>query len=102
MALASIAILTFADPISHLVGKCFGRIPSILDRRKNIEGHVVGFLASSAIALFFVSPLLAFAGSFIAVTFESMIIEVQKMKLDDNLIIPLAAGTAMYLLSVWI
>jgi len=34
--------------------------------------------------------------------FESLIIEIQKIELDDNLIIPLAAGTIMYVLKIWI
>ena len=98
IALASITILTFADPISHLIGKTFGRIQSPLDKTKNIEGHIAGALISSLMAMFFVSPYLAIAGSLIAMLFESLIIEIQKIQLDDNLIIPLAAGTTMFLI----
>ncbi len=98
IALASIIILTFADPISHLIGKTFGKTKSILDKRKNIEGHIAGALISSLMAMFFVSPGLAIAGALTAMLFESIIIEIQKIQLDDNLIIPLAAGTAMFLI----
>ena len=97
IALASIAILTFADPTSHLIGALFGKTKSFFDKGKNIEGHLAGFIISSLIAMFFVQPALAIAGSLTAMTFESLIIEIQKIKLDDNLIIPLAAGTAMIL-----
>ena len=99
IALASIVILIFADPASYLVGKLFGRTRSFLDNRKNIEGNIAGFIVSSLLALFFVSPLLAISGSLIAMLFESIIIEIQKIKLDDNLIIPLAAGTTMLLIA---
>lgn len=98
IALASITILTFADPISHLVGKLFGRTKFFLDKRKNIEGHIAGFIVSSILALFFVPPVLAISGSLIAMLFESIVIEIQKIQLDDNLIIPLAAGTTMFLI----
>ena len=98
IALASIIILIFADPTSHLVGKLFGRTRSFLDRRKNIEGNIAGFIVSSLFAMFFVHPVLAISGSLIAMLFESLIIEIQKIQLDDNLIIPLAAGTTMLLI----
>lgn len=98
IALASISILVFADPISHLVGKFLGKTKSFLDKTKNIEGHIAGALVSSLIAMFFVSPVLAIAGSIMAMLFESIIIEIQKIELDDNLIIPLVAGTTMFLI----
>jgi dolichol kinase len=83
IALASIIILTFADPVSHLIGKLFGKTKSFIDKRKNID---------------FVHPLLALAGALSAMLFEAIIIEIQKIELDDNLIIPLAAGTTMFLI----
>jgi len=98
IALASITILIFADPISHLIGKFFGKTKSFLDQRKNIEGHIAGVIVSALLAMFFVHPILAIAGSLAAMLFESLIIEIQKIELDDNLIIPLAAGTAMFLI----
>lgn len=98
IALASIIILTFADPISHLIGKFLGKTRSFLDKRKNIEGHIAGAIISALFAMFFVPPILAFSGALAAMLFEAIIIEIQKIKLDDNLIIPLAAGTAMFLI----
>ena len=98
IALASITILTFADPISHLIGKLFGKTKSFLDKRKNIEGHIAGAIISALFAMFFVHPALAFVGALVAMLFEAIIIEIQKVKLDDNLIIPLSAGTAMFLI----
>ena len=98
IALASIIILVFADPVSHFIGENFGKIPWI-DKRKNIEGHLAGFVVSALFAMVFVSPLLAIAGSFGAIVFESLVIEIQKIKIDDNFIIPLVAGTIMLLIS---
>jgi dolichol kinase len=98
IALASITILVFADPVSHLIGKVFGKTKSPFNETKNIEGHIAGAIISSLMAMFFVHPVLAFSGAIIAMLFESLIIEIQKIQLDDNLIIPLAAGTAMFLI----
>jgi len=99
IALASMIILIFADSTSYLVGKLFGKTKSFIDKRKNIEGNIAGFIVSSLFAMFFVSPLLAISGSLVAMLFESIIIEIQKIELDDNLIIPLAAGTTMFLIA---
>ena len=99
IALASIIILVFADPVSHFVGKTFGKIKLPLDKEKNVEGHLAGFIVSSLFAMFFVSPILAISGSLVAMLFESLIIEIQKIRLDDNFIIPLVAGTTMLLIT---
>ncbi len=101
IALASMIILIFADPTSYLVGKLFGRTKSFIDQRKKIEGNIAGFLVSALFAMFFVHPMLAISGSLVAMLFESIIIEIQKIELDDNLIIPLAAGTAMVLMAMF-
>lgn len=78
IALASIIILTFADPISHLIGKNFGKKKFFIDKRKNIEGHITGTIISSIFAMFFVHPILALVGSLIAMFFESIIIEIDR------------------------
>jgi dolichol kinase len=98
IALASITILTFADPISYLVGKVFGKIKTPLNLKKNIEGTIAGTLISSMLAVFFVPFYLAFSGALIAMIFELLIIKIQDIQIDDNLIIPLTAGTVMFLI----
>lgn len=101
IALAAIIILTFGDSTSYLIGKAFGKTKSFIDKRKNIEGHLAGFIFASFFAMFFVNPLLAIAGSLVAMLFESIIIEIQKIELDDNLIIPLTAGTTMFVIKMF-
>lgn len=98
IALASITILTFGDPISHLIGRYFGRTKSPLDRTKNIEGNIAAALISSLLAMFFVPFYLAFIGALTAMLFELLIIKIQNLRIDDNLIIPLAAGTTIFLI----
>jgi dolichol kinase len=98
IALASIAILAFADPISYLIGKVFGKTKSPLNPKKNIEGNIAGALISSLFALFFVQFYLAFSAALIAMIFELLVIKIKDTQLDDNLIIPLVAGTTMFLI----
>ena len=88
-----------SDEAKNLVGKVLGKTKHILDKRKNIEGHIAGALISSLVAMFFVPLYLAISGAIIAMLFESIIIEIQKIELDDNLIIPLVAGTTMFLIT---
>lgn len=98
IALASITILVFADPISHIVGSNFGKIKSILNSKKNIEGTIAGTIISTILALFFVPFYLAFSAALIAMIFELLTIRIQDIQLDDNLIIPLIAGTVIFLM----
>lgn len=102
IALASIIILTFADSISHLVGSNFGKIPNPLNNKKKVEGSIAGFLVGVLVAIFFVSPLLAIIGSFAAMLFEAVRFEVSGERIDDNLLVPLIAGTFMYLALVYL
>jgi len=97
IALASISILTFSDPVSYLIGKIFGKTKSILNKSKNIEGNIAAALIGSLLAMFFVPFYLAAIGSLTAMLFELLTIKIQDIKIDDNLIIPLVAGTIMFL-----
>lgn len=98
IALASLTILTFCDSISLLIGKAFGKTNSILDKKKKIEGTIAGVLISSIFACFFVPFYLGVIGSLTAGVFELLTIKVQDIRIDDNLIIPLSAGTIMFLI----
>ncbi len=98
IAFASIAILTFADPISHFIGSNFGKI-KLASERKNIEGTIAGIITGTIFALFFVPVWLAFAASFAAMFFELLGIKLAEEEIDDNLLIPLVAGTTMFLIN---
>lgn len=102
IALASIIILTFADSIAHLIGSNFGKITNPLNNKKKIEGSIAGFLVGSLVAMLFVSPLLSIIGSFAAMLFEAVRFEVSGERIDDNLLVPLIAGTFMYLALVYL
>ena len=99
IALASIIILTFADPVSHFIGCNFGKT-CLISRRKYIEGTIFGILVGTLLAGFFVFLFIAFIGAFIAMFLESAEIAMSGRNVDDNLLIPIVAGTVMYIVSL--
>ncbi len=99
IALASIMVLTFGDSISHLVGVYVGKIKHPLNCFKCIEGTIVGIFAGFFGALFFVPLLQAFFGSFVAMIIEAVEFKMSESPVDDNLLIPLVAGTVIYLIA---
>ena len=98
IALASILILTFADSVSHFVGSNFGKT-ALFNKRKYIEGNIFGIIIGSLVASFFVPIYIAFAGCFVAMFIEAVEIAMGGVTIDDNLLIPLVAGTVMHLVS---
>ena len=98
VALASILILTFADPVSHFIGSNFGKYKTELNKKKNLEGTFSGIIIGTLFASFFISPLVAFFGSFFAMILELAGIAMGNTQIDDNLIIPLVAGTVMHII----
>jgi dolichol kinase len=100
IALASIAILTFGDSVSSLASY-FGTKYKINPFRKykSLLGTFVGMIVAFFFALIFVDPLAAAVGSFFGLLSECVAIKLGESDADDNLIVPLVAATAMYLLA---
>ncbi|MBU4086297.1 MAG: hypothetical protein KKB21_01830, partial [Nanoarchaeota archaeon] len=90
-------ILTFSDPVSHFIGSNFGRI-KLVNERKNVEGTIAGIIIGTLLASFFVHFWLAFIASLAAMLFELLGIKLAESEIDDNLLIPLVAGTTMFLI----
>jgi dolichol kinase len=86
IAYASITIVAVGDPLASYVGRKLGRIHV---RQKTLEGFTAGLIVSFAAALFWVPPHLALAGSATGMLLELLGV------LDDNLAIPIGAGSAM-------
>ncbi|MCX6709610.1 MAG: hypothetical protein NTV63_01480 [Candidatus Woesearchaeota archaeon] len=101
IAYASIMILAIGDPVSHFVGKIFGRIKTPWNRIKMIEGNLAGAVVSGIAASALVNPLFAFIASFSALLVETIEIKMNEKIIDDNIILPLTAGTAMLLLETY-
>ena len=99
IALASIAIVSLGDPVSHLIS---GNFKSRLVKRKNILGILAGIIISGVAASFFVALPFAFIASVFAMAAEVLIIKLGEDPVDDNIIMPIVAGTVLYLLSVYV
>jgi len=99
IAMASIAILTFGDPFSYVVShfskKRYKKPKNVF---KNIYGTLAGTAVSFVVSSFFIYWIYALVASFIAMLVESFIINFGDDALDDNLLVPLVAGTIIYLL----
>ncbi|MBI2146717.1 hypothetical protein HYU22_05245 [Candidatus Woesearchaeota archaeon] len=104
IALASIMVLTFGDSVSHIFGAKFGRLQNFFNgkSRKLYEGTLMGFLAGFGGAVLFVSFPLAFVGSFTAMVAEVIKIDFNDKTLDDNIVVPLVAGTVMFLMRTFL
>ncbi len=94
IAIASIMILTLGDSVSALLGP-FGNIPHPLNKVKLIEGTIAGIIAGYVGAVIFVSPIEALLGSTVAMLVEALDLKFSKIKLDDNILVPLIAGIVM-------
>lgn len=90
--LASTLILSLGDSLSHLVGR-YGNFSHPFNKRKRVEGHIVGGILGGMGALLFVPPFKAFFASFVAIFCEGIYFEERiNWILDDNLIIPVISG----------
>jgi len=93
IALASIAVLTFGDPIANITRRALTKKPK---RGKHLIGNIFGLIVSFFFAMIFISPVYAGIAAFIGMAAELIYIKLGQSQTDDNLIIPLAAGTAVY------
>ncbi|KPV63054.1 MAG: Cytidylyltransferase family protein [Candidatus Bathyarchaeota archaeon BA2] len=96
IACASIAVLTLGDGFASIFGKIFGKTSHFFNRKKNIEGTICGFTCAFLGSTLFVNPLKALVASAVG-----MLVECLPSPIDDNLAIPLSAGTALVLFSLF-
>ncbi len=101
VALAAMSILVIGDPLSHLIGSHFGSIKHPFSDKKFIEGHIAGAFVSSYIASYFVPWGIALCGAVAGMFMEGVDIVIHTDPVDDNVVIPLAAGIVITLL-LWI
>jgi len=90
---AAIAVLALGDSSASLLGKRFGRNRIPFNRGKSIEGSIIGLVVAFLGALLFVDPITAIVGAVVGILIEAL-----PLPIDDNLLIPLAAGISMTLL----
>ncbi len=100
IAFASIMVVAFGDPLAHLVSKGFDGSRAVITRYSNWYGMVAGTLAGTLAAWVFVGSLLsAFLASLAAMFIESCEFRIAEHHIDDNLLIPLVAGTTLWVLT---
>ncbi|MBI4440731.1 hypothetical protein HY639_01045 [Candidatus Woesearchaeota archaeon] len=98
VALASLGTLVIGDALSHVIGVHFGQIRHPFSDRKFIEGHIAGALASAFVASFFVPWWIGLLGALVGMFLEGVDIVIGTDPVDDNVVIPLAAGAVMMFL----
>jgi dolichol kinase len=96
IALASIAIATFSDPFFSFDK----RILKGIFKTKNLRSFLLGLFAGTISASFFILPFYALIATFCAAIVESAAIFLGTDPVDDNIIIPVSAGTVLYVISV--
>jgi phytol kinase len=92
----SLAFLSIGDTFAAIIGMPFGK-RKISGTKKSLEGGIACFCSTFIFGLFFLHPVLAFAGS-LTTTF----IEIADIPVDDNIRIPLSAGIVMSIVSIFI
>ena len=104
IALASIMVLSLGDSLSHLFGERFGKTKNIFNSKskKLLEGTLAGTVTGFIGAVVFVPVPEALLGSMGAMIAEVVKIDLNERTLDDNLIVPLVAGTIMLLVRTYL
>ncbi|MFH1249288.1 MAG: hypothetical protein V1660_03990 [archaeon] len=99
MAFAAIAILTFADPLASLSGIVFGKRShrKPFNTLKKIEGTIVGIITGFFVASFFIPYSEAIVASVVSMFAEALTLKLGGDEVDDNIIVPVSAATAIYL-----
>src|SRR3989338_268993 len=100
IALASIMVLAWGDSLRRIGGKYLGRIPHHLNNKKLIEGTLIGIFLGGLSASYFVHYIPAFLSAGVAMLAEVIEIKIWKITIDDNLLVPLIAGTVMWAILV--
>lgn len=96
-ALASIMVLALGDGTAALA-RPWSKHKSKLSNKHLIEETAVGIVFGAIGAAFFVSPLQAIIASSCAMILEAVEVRFNNELLDDNVLTPLATGTALLLL----
>jgi dolichol kinase len=97
IALASIMILTFGDSVSYLVGTFLGKRKLVFNGMKKLEGILAGMFFAFLGSIIFVNLTEGFFASLFAMIVEGAGFKIGVSDIDDNFIVPLVAGTVIYL-----
>lgn len=98
IALAAMTIMALGDSVTHVFGRYFGEVKLPYNSRKTLDGALMGVIAATLGAFFFVPFHVALVGSLAAIFVETLDLRVGFVELDDNILVPLVAGAVMGLL----
>ena len=97
IAMAGIIVMALGDAIAPIIGQ-YGLIEHPFNRKKYIEGSIGGGIIAFIGAMLFVSPLEAGVAAVAAMIVEGIDLKLRVNPLDDNIIMPLIAGSVIWLL----
>jgi len=100
IASAAIMILTFGDPVAHLISTGFGGKQATVTRTSYIEGTVAAIVVGSMAAWIYVSFLPALIAAAIAMFVESGELRIANHHIDDNFTIPVIAGIVLWVIGL--
>lgn len=103
LIISGLLIITFGDPCGHIVGALWGKISFPWNKRKHLEGRLLGLLVVWIALILFWRYTMWYVpyGSLFIAAFFGMFLETlphDKLGLDDNLTVPFATSMALYLL----
>lgn len=90
---AAIAIFALGDSTASIFGRIYGNRTLHFNRGKTLEGSTVGFIFAFLGGIFYITPVKALIGAFVA-----MFVEYLPLPVNDNLVTPLVTGAVLTLL----
>ena len=104
LVILGLVVLVVGDPLAHLHGKRYGRIPLPWDRVRALESRVLAavvcglllFTITSVLGAEFFSIWSCMLAATVGMFVESL--PLSKIGLDDNLVVPSATALVFYLL----
>jgi undecaprenyl-diphosphatase len=98
IAIPAIIIMAVGDSVTNIAGRYFGALRNPLNPNKTLEGSLAGFICALGASTLFMSFWPAFFACVGAMFLESIPFKYGKHEIDDNIIVPLAAG---WIMSIW-
>ena len=100
IAFASILILTFGDPVAHLISTGFGGKEAAVTRTSYFEGTVAGTIVGALAGWIYVGFFPALIASAAAMFVESGELRIASHHIDDNFTIPIVAGLVLWVIAL--
>jgi dolichol kinase len=97
-ALAGILVLAIADSVGTLYGKYLGRVKIPWNKKKHLEGPIIGGGLAAAACFVFLPVWPAVIGGYAGALIDTLDLQIGKIEIDDNLLIPVVVAGIISLL----